>query len=183
MMWQRVRDENHEAADHRVRPLEGRLARVFQLETEQSADLIEEMCRRFTAPFFARSCRYPDALPVLRRLRARGVRTALVSNMPWGSPGRLWRGELVRHGLDAWLDLALFCTDAGWRKPAPQIFELALKQLEIQAQDCLFVGDHPQWDVAGAQTVGIEALLIDRRGRGSQEHRMISSLNALEDWL
>ncbi|MBM4050160.1 MAG: hypothetical protein FJ279_34120, partial [Planctomycetes bacterium] len=31
-MWQRVKDENHEAADYRVRPLEERLARIFGLE-------------------------------------------------------------------------------------------------------------------------------------------------------
>jgi putative hydrolase of the HAD superfamily len=182
-MWQRVRHEDYEAADHRVRPLEERLARIFELGAGPSADLVEESCRRFMAPILARAARYPDALPALRRLRSRGIKTALVSNMPWGCPGRVWRQELVRHGLDAWLDVVVFCTDAGWRKPAPQIFELARQQLQVRPEECLFVGDRPRWDVAGARAVGMEALLIDRQSGGSKESGKISSLESLEDWL
>jgi putative hydrolase of the HAD superfamily len=182
-MWQSVRDEDHEAADHRVRPLEGRLARIFQLDADQAGRLVEGMCLRFTGSIFARAICYPDAQPTLRRLRSRGIKTALVSNMPWGSPGRIWRRELVRHGLNDWLDVVVFCTDAGWRKPAPQIFELALKQIRTPPGDCLFVGDHPRWDVAGAQAMGMDAVLIDRWGSGSTAAGAISGLDELGGWL
>jgi putative hydrolase of the HAD superfamily len=162
-MWRGVRAEDHEAEDHRVRPLEGRLARIFQLELDQVEAVGDELCRRFTAPIFARGRCYEDTLPTLQTLRAGGYRLAVVSNTPWGSPGALWREELERLGLDPWLDAVVFCTDAGVRKPARQIFQLALAQLQLEPQDCLFVGDDPRWDLAGPRAMGMDTCLIDRQ--------------------
>jgi putative hydrolase of the HAD superfamily len=163
-MWQRVRAEDHEAEDHHVRPLEGRLARVFELEPDEIAEAEDGLCRPFTAPIFARGRRYEDTLPVLQALRAAGYRLAVVSNTPWGSPGALWREELKRLELGLWLDAAVFCTDAGWRKPAPAIFRLAMTQLRVEPQACLFVGDDPRWDLVGPRAMGIDTCLIDRQG-------------------
>lgn len=165
-MWLGVRAEDHEAEDHRVRPLEGRLARIFQLEPDQMAAIAGELCRRFTAPIFARGYCYEDTLPTLQALRAGGYRLAVVSNTPWGSPGALWREELKRLGLDRLLDTVVFCTDARVRKPARPIFQLALAQLQVEPQECLFVGDDLRWDLVGPQAVGMDTCLIDRQGSG-----------------
>ncbi len=43
----------------------------------------------------------------------------------------------------------------GWRKPHPGIFERALADMGVGAADCLFVGDRPDIDVAGAKGVGM----------------------------
>jgi HAD superfamily hydrolase (TIGR01509 family) len=161
---QRVRAQDREEADYRVRPLAERLADVFQLDLERQAKVVAAACRAFMAPLFARGRPYDDVRPVLRRLRAEGVRAAIVSNTPWGSPGDLWREELARLGLAEEVDLAVFCTDVGWRKPAAAIFEYTLARLDARPADCFFVGDNPRWDVAGPRRVGIEALLLDRDG-------------------
>ena len=163
-MWRRVRAEDYETEDHRVRPLEGRLTRIFELEPDEMAEAGDGLRRRFVVPIFARGRRYEDTLPVLQALRAAGYRLAVVSNTPWGSPGALWREELKRLELTLWLDAAVFCTDAGWRKPVPAIFWLALAQLQVEPQACLFVGDDPRWDLVGPRAMGIDTCLIDRRG-------------------
>jgi putative hydrolase of the HAD superfamily len=166
-MWRRVEEENHESPDHRVRPLEGRLARIFGLvEPALPEERYLAMCRQFMAPMFSRGCLYEDTLPALDTLRAEGVRTAIISNTPWGSPAVLWREELVRLGLCDRVEVAVFCTDAGWRKPARAVFEFALARLGACAEQCLFVGDDPRWDLVGPRAVGIEAVLIDRAGTG-----------------
>ena len=46
-------------------------------------------------------------------------------------------------------------TTVGWRKPHPDIFERALADMGVRAADCLFVGDRPDIDVAGAKGVGM----------------------------
>jgi putative hydrolase of the HAD superfamily len=165
-MWNGVRAEDHEAKDHRVRPLEGRLARIFGLEADEMAEVAGELGRRFTAPIFARGRCYEDTQPTLQALRAGGYGLAVVSNTPWGSPGALWREELKRLGLNRWFDAVVFCTDAGVRKPAPPIFQLAVNRLQVEPQDCLFVGDDPRWDLAGPQALGMDTCLIDRQGAG-----------------
>ncbi|MCX7680721.1 MAG: HAD family hydrolase [Anaerolineae bacterium] len=172
-------ETRREAGDYRVRPLGVRLAQVFGLENEKlSEDFALAMCRRFLQPVFARGRLYEDTLPVLRQLRAQGFKMAIVSNTPWGSPAAPWHEELARLGLSALVDTAVFCTDIGWRKPARQIFEFALEALQVTPQQALFVGDHPVWDIAGAQGVGMEALLIDRRG-SLQHEGAIADLYAL----
>ena len=164
-MWRRVRDENYEARDYRVRLLEERLVRIFRLDDSvQASGLIMAMCRCFMKPIFARGRCYEDALPTLQGLRFGGFKTAIVSNTTWGSPAVLWREEIERFSLSKYADVVVFCTDVGWRKPARQIFEFTLEKLQALPQHCIFVGDDPRWDLVGPRAVGIEAVLIDRRG-------------------
>jgi putative hydrolase of the HAD superfamily len=163
-MWRRVGAENHEAQDGRVRPLEGRLNRIFALEPRPEPEVMEAMCRCFLRPFYSRARRYEDTLPTLAALKAEGFCTAIISNLPWGSPAAPWHKEVVRQGLVPYMSAVVFCTDVGWRKPARPIFEYALEICGAEPQNCLFVGDNPLWDVAGPRALGIEAVLIDRHG-------------------
>ena len=160
--WDQVAEEKFTAKDYQVRPLEGRLSRIFQ-DAPWSEELSAEACRRFMRPIFAIAHVYDDVLPTLAALKAGGVRTAIVSNTPWGSPAVLWREELARLGLADAVDVTVFCGDCGWRKPAKQIFEYTLQRLGATPGQCVFVGDDPRWDVAGPKAAGMEAVLIDRR--------------------
>lgn len=159
----RVREEDHESQDYHSRPLEERLTRIFGLETP-AGELLIGMCERFMAPIFARGRCYDDTIPTLKELRSRGLRTAIVSNTSWGSPAVLWRAEIRRLGLDSYMDSVVLDRDVGWRKPSKRIFEFAMKNLDVFPGDCLFVGDEPRWDLTGPRAVGIEAVLIDRKG-------------------
>lgn len=160
--WGRVAAENFEAEDFRVRPLEGRLSRIFP-GVAWSGEVALKACRGFLGPIFARARVYGDVLPALGALRAQGVKTAIVSNTPWGSPAALWREEMARLGLAGAVDILVFCPDCGWRKPARPIFDHALGRLGTTPDRCIFVGDDPRWDVAGPEALGMEARLIDRR--------------------
>lgn len=181
-VWQRVQDENSEAVDYLVRPLEDRLARIFNLAGRPSSDeLIQNACQYFMKPICGRGQLYEDALPMLTTLKADKYTTALISNTPWGSPANLWREEIKRLGIAEYLDVVVFCRDVGWRKPAPHIFTYALHQLQVPAEQCLFVGDNPVWDVEGPRAVGIEAVLIDREGKN--DNKTITSLAGLFDVL
>jgi putative hydrolase of the HAD superfamily len=182
-IWARVEKENHEAEGNRVRPLEDRLARIFGLDDSvRSSGLTMDLCRCFMKPIFARARVYEDALPTLQGLRSRGLRTAIVSNTPWGSPAELWREEVERVGLTEHVDALVFCSDVGWRKPDPRVFQFVLEKLDVTPQECLFVGDDPRWDLVGPRAVGIEAALIDRRGLSEvPEEDPIRSLDELAE--
>jgi putative hydrolase of the HAD superfamily len=131
-------------------------------------------------PIFARECCYEDALPTLRELRSIGFKMAIVSNTTWRSSAALWREEIKRLDLDVYVDAVVFCRDVGWRKPAKQIFEFTLEKLQVLPQHCVFVGDDPGWDLVGPRAVGIETVLIDRRGvRHDAEEETIKSLYEL----
>ncbi len=166
---ERAARERRAVGDLAVLPLAGRLRRVFGIEEQDQG-----MCRAFMRPLFSLARVYDDTFPVLRALRAKGLRTAVVSNTPWGSPGYLWREELSRLGLLPYLDAAVFCDDVGWRKPDERIYRYALRCLDMEASDCLFVGDDVEWDVRGPRSIGMNAILLARDGRGEGKDRIPS---------
>ena len=164
---ERAAAEDHESADCRTRPLEGRLARIFSIDPLDK-DLLERAARHFMAPIFEMAVVYEDTLPVLETLRSRGLKIGLVSNSPWGCPASLLQEELRRHRLTGFLNAAVFCVDIGWRKPAEPIFRYALEQVGADVERTLFVGDDAEWDVAGPQRIGMRAILLDRAGRSTR---------------
>lgn len=181
----KVREEDHEEKDYRIRPLEERLCRIFQLDAASvTEELTMNMCRCFMKPIFARGYCYEDTIPALRELRSKGFKIGLVSNTSWGSPAIIWREEIDRLALSRMVDGAVFCRDVGWRKPAKQIFEFALQKLNTTAQNCVFVGDNPQWDLMGPEAIGIAAILIERQGAVKDATaRPIRNLHELPDRL
>jgi FMN phosphatase YigB (HAD superfamily) len=88
---------NREAPDLAVRPLAGRLRQLFPQCADAPQVEIDRVCRAFMGPIFACAKVNGAAVEVLDTLQARGIKTAIVSNTPWGSSGELWREELARH--------------------------------------------------------------------------------------
>jgi putative hydrolase of the HAD superfamily len=93
---------------------------------------------------------------LLDALRDRGLKTGLVSNA-W-DPAWILERDLDEMGLLARLDVAVFSSEVGVRKPRPEIFRRALDALGIAPQDALFVGDRLVADVRGARDVGMRTV-------------------------
>jgi putative hydrolase of the HAD superfamily len=163
---------NQEQADYAVRPLAERLEQLFGAATS-----LDALVAAFLKPIFSMARLDPHAVNVLEALRSGGIKTAIVSNTPWGSPADAWREELRRHGLLDHVDATVFCTDVGWRKPHRAPFERALSLLGVGPAEALFVGDDPRWDAIGAQGAGLRpVLLVPSSGGGVTEHLTIRDL-------
>jgi HAD superfamily hydrolase (TIGR01509 family) len=160
----RALEMNQERADLAVWPLEERL-RVLFSHYAPDTTLTERLCGAFLEPIFSTARVSRDALQVLTSLKCMGMKTAIVSNTPWGSSGHAWRSELARHGLLA--DAVVFCTDVGWRKPHAAPFRRALEMLDVAAKEAVFVGDDPVWDVEGANGAGVRPILLATRAHQS----------------
>ena len=97
--------------------------------------------------------------PSLERLRAAGLRLAVVSN----SNGTL-RHLFDRLGFTPAFDAILDSTVEEVEKPDPRIFHLALERLGEKAETALHVGDVYHVDVVGARAAGIRPILVDEAG-------------------
>lgn len=172
--------ENREAEDYRFSPMGERLERIFDLSIAAEPELGARLCEIFLQPIFEVGFIYEDSKLALERLRSRGFKLGIVSNVPWGSPPDLWRNELKRLGLSDLVENITLCGDVGWRKPARQIFEHASKALGVPCSNCTFVGDEPAWDIEGSKAVGMRAVLIDRHNRHPDyEGERVTRLNQL----
>ena len=91
--------------------------------------------------------------PLLESLRERGLKLGLVSNA--FDPGWLLHGDLEQMGIEQRLDVSVFSSEVGKRKPHPEIFERALSALGVEPERAVFVGDRLYEDVRGAGEVGM----------------------------
>ncbi len=125
-------------------------------------DLPESFFRDVDHAFRQRSAFFvfPDVIPALDAMQAAGLRLGVVSNWGWYAPELLQTLELARH-----FEIMSISARVGYQKPSPVIFEHALDLLDVAPEEAIHVGDDPEADVMGARGVGIEPVLIDRRGR------------------
>lgn len=117
---------------------------------------------------------YDDAVPALDAIQAAGLRCAILSN--WDS--RLPR-LIDRLGLASRFEFVMTSAEAGFSKPAPDIFDAAIARLGLSADRVLLVGDSLEEDVEGARRAGLHAALIDRKEGASAGLRSLTELPAL----
>jgi HAD superfamily hydrolase (TIGR01509 family) len=117
----------------------------------------EEAYRELTAP--DAWVPYPDTEPVLRALRDRGLRIAVVSDFAWDL-----RTHLAHHGLDALIDTCVISYEQGREKPDPQLFLKACADLGADPRATLMVGDNPVRD-GGAAVCGLRTYILPAEHR------------------
>jgi putative hydrolase of the HAD superfamily len=94
---------------------------------------------------------------LLEALRGRGLKLGLVSNA--FDPPDLLHRDLAEMGVAERVDVAVFSSEVGRRKPDPLIFEQALEQLGAAPERSLFVGDTLATDITGASALGMRTCL------------------------
>jgi HAD superfamily hydrolase (TIGR01509 family) len=96
---------------------------------------------------------YPDALPCLVDLRARGLRVGVVGNTP-----REFEDVMREHA-----DFVGSSVGWGVEKPAPEFFDRVVAEAEAEPAEIAYVGDRVDNDVVPALAAGMVAVHL-RRG-------------------
>jgi putative hydrolase of the HAD superfamily len=102
------------------------------------------------------------AIDTLHELRRRGVTLGLITN--GSADGQ--RDKIERFALAAHFDYIGIEGEVGHGKPHRLAYQTALDALGVSPEDCWMVGDNLEWDVAGAQAVGIRGIWLDKVGSG-----------------
>jgi putative hydrolase of the HAD superfamily len=105
----------------------------------------------------------PEAPVLLSALRENGLRLGVVSNFDH----RIYR-ILEALGLARYFESVTISSEAGYAKPSPEIFRIALARFSTSAAEALHVGDSEPLDAGGARAAGLACVLIDSDHRPSQ---------------
>jgi 2-haloacid dehalogenase len=100
---------------------------------------------------------YPDARTTLTALKARGLKTAILSN---GAPAML-AAAVTAAKLDSQLDAVLSVDAIRMFKPRPEVYRMACDRLGAGPADIVFVSSN-RWDVMGARAVGFQPVWVNR---------------------
>lgn len=117
----------------------------------------KEFMIRYYQPVTQQITLVPGAVEALRFFKDRNLKIGLLSNTIF--PKRFHAEELKRFGLERYLDLALFSSELGFKKPHPRMFCTALEKLSTGPHSAVFVGDRLEEDIEGAHKVGMNAIL------------------------
>ena len=118
---------------------------------------------------------YDDVLPCLQRLQTR-YRLGAISNGN-ASVEKVGLGHLFEHAVSA--------SEVQVAKPDKLIFHDLVERFGVAANQVLYVGDHPEFDVVGPVNAGLQAIWINRENNTWPEHlqppaHQISNLHELE---
>ncbi len=121
---------------------------------------------------------YPEVIPMLIELKKRPLVLGIVSN--WDS--RLF-SICEGTGIKKYFDFILASAVVGSAKPDSGIFNEALKQAGVSANQAMHVGDSIDNDFFGAKKAGVDALFISRNGHGAEGVRAIHSLEEVVSFI
>ena len=154
-----------------VRTLMGRYESFWAL-TEESLDYAlatlapaQKDLRAALLESYRHLAAYDDVRPVLERIRAKGAKTAILSN----GDGTMLEDAVKAASLEALFDGLISIEEIGLYKTAPDAYRLVKGAFGIEPNRTLFISSN-RWDVAGARLAGFHPLWINRTGR-SDEYR------------
>ena len=120
---------------------------------------------------------FPETIETLTELKQSGLRLGVISNFD----NRIYS---VMQSLDIlrFFDTVTLSSETGYCKPDREIFNAAVRALDVPVSDILLVGDSLHDDVEAAIAAGLNAVLIDR-GRRYPEVRHVPQIFSLKDIL
>jgi putative hydrolase of the HAD superfamily len=125
--------------------------------------LLDELMHTDQELLLASARLFDDTIWFLETLRRQNIKIAIVSNCRENT-----RGLLTRRGVADLADVLVLSCEAGYAKPEPQVFQLALDQLGVAADAAVFIDDQAQY-CAGAAALGITPIQITRPDGDSPE--------------
>ncbi len=89
--------------------------------------------------------------------------------------------KLDVSGLRPFFDTVVVSGEEGISKPDTEIFRRAAARLGVSPADCIFVGDHPEKDILGAQTAGMQTMFMQASGFYPPPHgvRVVHTMDEL----
>jgi len=153
-------------------PFLTRNASLAELTQEFGVGWMEPILAQELASEIAGLKVYPEVPELLRRLRGRGLKLAVCSNLAAGYGAAVYS---LLPGLDAYV----FSYEVGARKPEPDIYQACCDALQSSPRNLLFIGDSKRADFEGPQSFGMGARLIDRRAGDTLERVVDIALASL----
>uniref|UniRef100_A0A2A4Z2L1 HAD family hydrolase n=1 Tax=OCS116 cluster bacterium TaxID=2030921 RepID=A0A2A4Z2L1_9PROT len=101
---------------------------------------------------------FDGVVPMLKNLKASGAKLTLITN----GPSFMQHAVIDHLGIRDCFDTAFASGDEilGINKPNPACFDRVAQLMNVDAKDCLFIGDGEVNDYQGVQSVGWDALWV-----------------------
>lgn len=127
----------------------------FGFPQEKLAPHCEEIAHMWEVTYYHRSLR-PRVAEMLDGLKGLGMKLGIISNT-----AALFQvfDILEEYGIRDYFRDVTLSSVTGMRKPAPDIFTVATRQLQSAPEECVYVGDTVSRDIIGSKRAGFAAAI------------------------
>ena len=122
---------------------------------------------------------FPPAKETLAFLRQNGYQIGMITN----GESDFQRAKLKSSGLLPYFDHVIVSGEVGVKKPQAEIYYLCADAMDVDVSQCLFVGDNPKTDIAGAKNAGMDSMLVGRRKNRLKATYKATDVSALQELL
>lgn len=127
---------------------------------------------------------YEDASMLIKMASGRGVLLGIVTNGAVKAQQNKIRCLGVGNAFDSIVYARMFGKEH--EKPRTIPFDQSLRELGVDKNEAIFVGDDPNTDIAGAKSFGMTSILVDRSStapRGHAADSVVHTLTELESYI
>ena len=114
----------------------------------------EELLQDYIDNFKYHCVGVPHLREMLEELKNNKIALGMITN----GYGQFQMDNIKALDIEKYFDVILVSEWEGIKKPNPQIFMNALEKLNVEPSESVFIGDHPENDVKGAQNVGMKGI-------------------------
>lgn len=90
--------------------------------------------------------------------------------------------KITSAQLENYFDVVVTSDSTGYKKPAPQIFEYALKEANASISESIMIGDSLEADIAGARNLSLDHIYYNPHQK-QHEEEVQKEVNSLRDLL
>lgn len=146
--------KDHPELCHHISQMRIQMLYELQLAAGYSEEKARSGAQQAFDVFFAERHKvdlYADALNVLKLLAQRYTLGALTNG----------NADIYKTDAAQYFDFAFSAEDMGASKPDPAMFQAALKNTGVIAENVIHVGDDPEHDIRGAKDIGMHTVWVN----------------------
>lgn len=128
-----------------------------------SLGIVDDDLHRRLMDLYLSISAYPEVPTMLERLKAKGVKLAILSN---GTPAML-AAAAANAGIARYFDAVLSVEDVRVYKPHPSVYALASQRLDLPKEAICFLSSN-SWDAWSAKAFGLRVLWCNRFGQAPE---------------
>jgi putative hydrolase of the HAD superfamily len=165
------------AADHREPSAFSVLTAVLAEEKlpPQPPALLRRALRSMYEVYEAHWKLFPESQPALERIRAAGLRMAMLSN---ASDEENVRRMIANHQLESFFDPVIISAAIGIRKPERGAFQPILDSWGLPAGEIVMVGDQLGADILGGKQAGMRTIWLTTEENAPANIKLRGKLSA-----
>lgn len=131
---------------------------VEHLSSKTDISVVLEAYEIFWNTFLSRMKLFPGVKDFLKKMHSQSIRIAIVTDLT----AHIQFRKLKKLTIDSLIDFVISSEEAGREKPETPIFKLALEKLGMKSQDVCMIGDHPEKDMKGSQSLNIKNIFFTK---------------------